>query len=112
MTDVIDAYRRVTKCATATRLNNGHAILCTQHHSSTYIQSSPTDGLVQTLPGAQEGEGARQQDVQQDARRPHVHRLAVPLLPDHLGRHEVRGADPSCNVQALSSALTGSLSGS
>ena len=50
--------------------------------------------LVESLLGPQEGESAGEEDVEEDPSGPDVHRLAVRLPQDHLGGHEVRGADP------------------
>ena len=41
------------------------------------VELPRADCLVEPVLGAEEGHGAREQDVQQDPRRPHVHRLPV-----------------------------------
>ena len=59
------------------------------------VQEQPAlaDRVVQPVLGAEEGEGPRQQDVQQHPAAPDVHRLAVGLPDHHLGGHEVRRPD-------------------
>lgn len=59
------------------------------------MQLGLADGIVQPLLGPVEGQRAGQQDVEQHAGRPHVHRLPVRLPLHHLGAHEVRGAYPA-----------------
>lgn len=54
-----------------------------------YLVFAPDDGLEQALLGAVEGQAAGQQDEEDDAAAPHVHRLAVGLALHHLRGHEV-----------------------
>ena len=41
------------------------------------VQPALADGVVQPVLGAEEGHRAREEDVQEDPGRPHVHRLPV-----------------------------------
>jgi hypothetical protein len=62
---------------------------------------SRANAFVQTVLGAEEGESAGQQDVEQDPRRPDVDRLPVRLPLDHFRCHEVRGPDPGVDFMNL-----------
>lgn len=55
----------------------------------TYMQLSLAYGIIEPIFGAVERQGAREQYVEQDPRRPHVHGLAIGLSLHHLGTHEV-----------------------
>ena len=54
-----------------------------------------TNGVIQTILGAQEGQRPREQDVEQDACGPDIHGFTIRFPYNNLGGHEVRSPNPA-----------------
>lgn len=67
------------------------------------MQLPPTDRLRQPPGAAVEGQGAREQHMEQHSRRPNVHRFAVLPPLDDLRRHKVGTTHPTCKISGARS---------
>ena len=64
--------------------------------TAAYAVGAAQNGVKEPVAGAREGRLATEQYVEGHPQRPHVHRLAARLLPDHFRRHEAGRAHVTC----------------